>query len=100
MLHLANQLQLSTQKRRLNSPNPSKQLDLLCEVRERLIDFLRREHPEGLPKVRDVNIDTDESSEIQRRRRWDDTDTTGTEHERGSKSPGVHAEEKGDGANA
>ena len=32
--------------------------DLRCEVREQLIDFLKREHPEALPRERsDVAVD-------------------------------------------
>ena len=84
----------------VSSTNPGKAFDLRCDVREGLIEFLRRHHPESLPKVRNVN--TDESSETHGRKpKAKDVDLTrGTEHERGDTSPGVHAEEKGDGANA
>jgi small-conductance mechanosensitive channel len=84
----------------VSSTDPGKTFDLRCDVREGLIEFLRRHHPESLPKVR--NVDVDESSETQRRKRKDDDalSPSGKEHERGSKAPGVHAEEKGDGANA
>jgi small-conductance mechanosensitive channel len=30
--------------------------DLRCEVREKLVDFLRREHPEALPRQRQISI--------------------------------------------
>jgi hypothetical protein len=82
----------------VSSTNPGKTFDLRCDVREGLIEFLRREHPESLPKVRNMNIEIDESSEIQRRKRKDDAATTGKEHERGDKSPGVRPEAKSDGA--
>jgi small-conductance mechanosensitive channel len=82
----------------VSSTDPGKTFDLRCDVREGLIEFLRRHHPESLPKVR--NVDVGESSETQRRKRKDDDgmSPSGKEHERGSKAPGVHAEEKGDGA--
>ena len=69
--------------------------DLRCEVREGLIDFLRRNHPESLPRNRNMNVD-DESPKAERRRHKDEV-TPGSEHERGDKSPGVHAEDKHDG---
>jgi small-conductance mechanosensitive channel len=91
----------------VSSTTPGKVFDLRCEVREGLIEFLRREHPESLPKVRNLNIEIDESSEgkyqsgsDQRRkpRAKEDVDlTSGKEHERGDKSPGVHPETKSDG---
>ena len=36
--------------------------DLRCEVREKLIDFLQKEHPEALPRSRQISFDGDESS--------------------------------------
>ena len=36
--------------------------DLRCEVREKLIDFLQREHPEALPHSRQISIDGNEDS--------------------------------------
>jgi hypothetical protein len=34
--------------------------DLRCEIREKLIDFLQREHPEALPRQRsEVALDND-----------------------------------------
>jgi small-conductance mechanosensitive channel len=91
----------------VSSTNPGKLGDLRCEVREGLIDFLRREHPESLPKMRNVDVTPDE--EIPRKnaipvedspRRARTEPTRGTEHEKGDKSPGVHPEAKSDGANA
>jgi small-conductance mechanosensitive channel len=70
--------------------------DLRCEVREGLIDFLRRNHPESLPRSRNMSVD-DESPKISRRKSADGETTPGQEHERGDKSPGVHPETKTDG---
>jgi small-conductance mechanosensitive channel len=78
----------------VSSTNPGKLGDLRCEVREGLIDFLRREHPESLPKMRNVDVTPDE--EISRKNA--SPARTGKEHERGDKSPGVHPEAKSDGA--
>lgn len=75
--------------------DPGKTFDLRCEVREGLIQFLCRNYPESLPRVRNVAEPSDE--EIQRRRQKDDAVTSGTEHERGSKSPGVRPETQPDG---
>jgi small-conductance mechanosensitive channel len=82
----------------VSGTDPGKTFDLRCEVREGLIEFLRRNHPEGLPRVRNVNEPSDE--EIQRKKSRRVEATSGKEHERGSKSPGVHAEDKRDGADA
>jgi small-conductance mechanosensitive channel len=81
----------------VSGTDPGKTFDLRCEVREGLIEFLRRDYPESLPRVR--NVDVDEPSESQRRKRKDDPTASGKEHERGSKTPGLHSEEKSDGAN-
>jgi small-conductance mechanosensitive channel len=77
----------------VSSTDPGKTFDLRCEVREGLIEFLCRNYPESLPRVRYVN--TDEETQDQRPRF---VRTSGKEHERGGKSPGVRAEEKSDGA--
>src|SRR5438309_2144597 len=78
----------------VSSTDPGKTFDLRCDVREGLIEFLRRNHPESLPKVRNVDV-SDLASTVEgspRRAR------TGKEHERGDTSPGVHTEGKTDGA--
>lgn len=77
----------------VSSTDPGKTFDLRCEVREGLIQFLCRNYPESLPRVRNVNID--EETQDQKPRF---AQTNGKEHERGNKSPGVHADEKSDGA--
>jgi small-conductance mechanosensitive channel len=82
----------------VSSTNPGKTFDLRCEVREGLIDFLRRHHPESLPKVRNLDVSPDE--EVPRRKTRDGAAASGKEHERGSTSPGVHAEDKTNDANA
>jgi small-conductance mechanosensitive channel len=82
----------------VSSTNPGKVFDLRCDVREGLIEFLRRHHPESLPKVRNVDVPAD--GEIPRRNASPartGAAATGKEHERGSKSPGVHAESEPDG---
>src|SRR5882724_9579899 len=80
----------------VSGTDPGKVFDLRCEVREGLIEFLRRDYPESLPRVR--NVEVDESSETQRRKRSDAPTISGKEHERGSKTPGLHPDEKSDGA--
>jgi small-conductance mechanosensitive channel len=81
----------------VSGSDPGKVFDLRCEVREGLIEFLCRNHPESLPRQRSVNEPPDE--EIQHRRKSKSTSTAqGKEHERGPKAPGIHAEPEGDGA--
>ena len=82
----------------ISSTTPGKTFDLRCDVREGLIEFLRRNHPESLPKVRNVDVPPDE--ELPRRTASPARTATasGKEHERGSTSPGVHADDKADGA--
>ena len=79
----------------VSGTDPGKTFDLRCEVREGLIEFLRRDYPESLPRVR--NVDVAEPSETQRRKRKDGVTTPGREHEMGDKSPGLHPESKTDG---
>jgi hypothetical protein len=50
----------------VSSTDSGNAFDLRCEVRDRLIQFLRRHHPESLPRVRNVIELPDE--EIQRTR--------------------------------
>jgi small-conductance mechanosensitive channel len=80
----------------VSSTDPGKLSDLRCELREGLIDFLCRNHPESLPRVRNVNVEA--VSEISHRRTRHGEAVSGQEHERGSKNPGVHTEEKPDGS--
>ena len=80
----------------VSGTDPGKTFDLRCEVREGLIEFLCRNYPESLPRLR--NVEVDEPSESQRRKRKDDATMPGQEHERGSKTPGLHPDEKSDGA--
>jgi hypothetical protein len=37
--------------------------DLRCEVREKLIDFLQKEHPEALPRSRQISFEGSEKSD-------------------------------------
>jgi len=64
-----------------------------------LIQFLVRNHPESLPRSRNVNVD-DESPHIQSRekRLGDGQAVAGQQHEKGDKSPRVHPEATTDGA--
>src|SRR2546430_11443828 len=80
----------------ISGSDPGKLGDLRCEIREGLIQFLCRNHPESLPRTRTVTVPPDKG--IPQRKLEDGAATSGKEHERGSKSPGVHAEDKSDGA--
>jgi small-conductance mechanosensitive channel len=77
----------------VSSTDPGQAFDLRCDVREGLIQFLCRNYPESLPRVR---VEQSSDEEIQRRKQKDGATTTGKEHERGSKSPGVRPETKAD----
>ena len=79
----------------VSAVDPGKLGDLRAEVREGLIQFLCRNHPESLPRSRNMSVD-DESPRTHHRKQKDEV-TPGSEHERGDKTPGVHAEEKHDG---
>ena len=95
-LQVTNTTQSTIEVRALVSgTDPGKTFDLRCEVREGLIEFLRRDYPESLPRVRNVN---EPPEEIRRKKSKDGAAVSGKEHERGSKSPGLHADEKADGA--
>lgn len=79
----------------VSGSDPGKLGDLRCDVREGLINFLVRNHPESLPRSRNVDV---EDSKPMRGKSADVESTPGAQHERGSKSPGVYPDEKGDGA--
>lgn len=83
----------------VSSTDPGKVFDLRCEVREGLIDFLCRNYPESLPRRRRVGEPSDEA--IQHRRKLKSASPEqGKEHERGPTAPGIHSEQKGDGADS
>src|SRR5213595_2274787 len=82
----------------VSGTDPGKTFDLRCEVREGLIEFLRRDYPESLPRVRNVDVDEPPDEEIRRKKSKDGAAVSGKENERGSKSPGLHPDEKSDGA--
>jgi small-conductance mechanosensitive channel len=84
----------------VSGADPGKLGDLRAEVREGLINFLVRNFPESLPRSRNVSVDDEHPAKTARRRSTSDEATPGSEHERGDKSPGVHAEGKSDGADA
>jgi small-conductance mechanosensitive channel len=79
----------------VSGADPGKLGDLRCEVREGLINFLVHNYPESLPRTRNVDID---ESKVPRRKSTDRETVAGQEHERGDKSPGVHSDDKSDGA--
>ncbi len=74
----------------ISGTDPGKLGDLRCEVREGLISFLVRNHPESLPRSRNVSVE--EPAVSQPRKFREEASGSGTEHERGDKSPGVHPE--------
>ena len=80
----------------VSARDPGKSFNLRCEVREGLIEFLRHTYPESLPHSRNANAPADD--DIARHRSKTSEATSGKEHERGATSPGVHAEDKSDGA--
>ncbi len=82
----------------VSGADPGQLGDLRCEVREGLINFLVRNYPESLPRSRNMNVDDENTASPARTRRQKDEVTPGAEHERGDKSPGVHAEDRKDGA--
>jgi small-conductance mechanosensitive channel len=41
----------------MSAPSASQTFDLRCEVRETLVDFLQKEHPEALPRRRNEAVD-------------------------------------------
>ncbi|MBO0694589.1 MAG: mechanosensitive ion channel [Verrucomicrobia bacterium] len=83
----------------VSGTDPGKVFDLRCEVREGLIEYLCRNHPESLPRQRNVNEISDD--EIQRGHKQKVATTPpGQEHERGPKAPGIHAELKSDGVDS
>jgi hypothetical protein len=66
-------------------------------VREGFIQFLCRNYPESLPRLRDVSKPAEE--EIQQRRKVKASSAVqGKEHKRGPKSPGNYAQPESDGA--
>ncbi len=96
-LQVTDAKQNTTEVRALvSSSNPGNAFDLRCDVREGLINFLVRNYPESLPRIRYAEEASDE--QIQDRQLHDGvTDSSGKEHERGDKSPGVRPEQQGDG---
>jgi small-conductance mechanosensitive channel len=83
----------------ISGSDPGKLGDLRCEIREGLIQFLVRNYPESLPKTRNVDVNDTASPARTSHRKSSDAETiAGSEHERGDKSPGVHAEDKSDGS--
>jgi small-conductance mechanosensitive channel len=83
----------------VSASDPGKVFDLRCEVREGLIDFLVRNHPESLPRQRSISELADEGVQHRRKPKFASTEQ-GKEHERGSKAPGIHAEPESDGADS
>jgi small-conductance mechanosensitive channel len=82
----------------VSGTDPGKTFDLRCEVREGLVEFLRRDYPESLPRVRNVTEPSDEEIQRKKSKSKDGAAASGKEHERGSKTPGLHPDEQADGA--
>src|SRR6266480_5240791 len=81
----------------VSAADSGKVFDLRCEVRERLIEFLCRNYPESLPRQRSVSELPDEESQHRQESKSAST-ANGKEHERGPKAPGIHPDQKSDGA--
>ena len=81
----------------VSGTDPGKLSDLRCEVREGLIEFLCRNHPESLPRQRSASEPPHEEMQHRQTSKSEST-AQGKEHERGPKAPGIHAEPEGDGA--
>lgn len=81
----------------MSGADPGKLGDLRCEVREGLINFLARNHPESLPRSRNVSVEESTTTQRGQRKSGDGETVAGQEHERGDKSPGVHQDPKADG---
>jgi small-conductance mechanosensitive channel len=47
----------------MSAPSAAQSFGLRCEVREKLIDFLQREHPEALPRSRQIGLADDSDTE-------------------------------------
>jgi hypothetical protein len=43
----------------VSAANAAAAWDLRCEMREKLIEFLRAEHPESLPRSRNQTVESD-----------------------------------------
>jgi len=78
----------------VSSTDASKVFDLRCEVREGLVQFLYRNYPGSFPRLR---VEEPSNEESRRRKQEESATTSGKEHERGSKSPGVCPETKANG---
>ena len=81
----------------VSASNPGRVFDLRCEVREGLIEFLCRSHPESLPRQRNVSQPPEEGIQHARKSK-SALAAQGKEHERGPTAPGIHAEPDNDGA--
>jgi len=46
----------------MSAKNAGQAFDLRCEVREKMIDFLQKEHPEALPTSRQISFSRDRTS--------------------------------------
>ena len=74
----------------VSASDPGNVFDLRCEVREGLIEFLCRNHPESLPRQRNVNEPPEEETQHRQKSKSGLT-AQGKEHERGPKTPGIRA---------
>jgi small-conductance mechanosensitive channel len=80
----------------VSSTDPGKLFDLRCEVREGLVEFLRRNHPESFSGQSSAGTPVVDKN--QRRQKSEPSATAqGKQHERGPKAPGIHPESVSDG---
>lgn len=81
----------------VSSTDPGKLFDLRCEVREGLVEFLRRNHPESFSGQSNTGIPVVDKNQ-QRQKSEPSANAQGKQHERGPKAPGIHPESVSDGS--
>jgi len=80
----------------VSSTNPGTLFDLRCEVREGLVEFLRRNYPESLSGQSTAGTPVVDRNQ-QRQKSEPSATAQGKQHERAPKAPAIHPEPIGDG---
>ena len=80
----------------VSSTDPGKLFDLRCEIREGLVEFLRRNHPESFSGASSAGTPVVDKNQ-QRQKSERSATAQGKQHERGPKAPGIHPESVSDG---
>jgi small-conductance mechanosensitive channel len=80
----------------ISSTDPGKLFDLRCEVREGLIEFLRRNYPESFSGQLSAGMPVVDKNQ-HRQKSEAGVNAQGKQHERGPKAPGIQSESVGDG---